>query len=54
MRIRKLHKHACFNVKTKTLKDCGDIYARIFCSLIMQVFAKYVYKQSTVCDNLIK
>ena len=54
MHIKKLHKHVCFNVKTKTPKACGDIYARIFCSLITQVFVKYVYKQSTVCDNLMK
>ena len=54
MHIKKLHEHACFNVKTKALKACSEVYARIFCSLIMQVFAKYDYKQSTVCDNLIK
>ena len=55
MHIKKLHKHGCFNVKTKTktLKACGEVYV-IFCSLIIQAFAKYVYKQSPVCDNSIK
>lgn len=54
MHTKKLHKHACFNVRTKTLSACGDVYARIFCSLIIEVFAKYDYKQRHVCDNLKK